>query len=66
MPLFMNEQEYRFNHRYIRERIMNSVKGYMQSPFPISRKQYIVYFERIDTLFCFNPLIIGIQKIVYL
>lgn len=29
IPLFINEQEYRFNHRYTGKHMMVKVKGYM-------------------------------------
>lgn len=48
MPLFMNEQEYRFNHRYTGKGMMDKVKGYMQKSFPITHKQ-IVYILNVST-----------------
>lgn len=48
MPLFMNEQEYRFNHRYTGKYMMDKVKEYLQRSFPITHKQ-IVYILNIST-----------------
>lgn len=48
MPLFVNEQEYRFNHRYTGNNMMNKVKEYMQRSFPISHRQ-IVYVLNVST-----------------
>ena len=42
MPLFQNEQEYRFNHRKMGKTVMDKVKKYLQRSFPISHRQ-IVY-----------------------
>ena len=47
MPLFLNEQEYRFNHRYIGKTIMDKIKKYLQRSFPISHRQ-IVYILNIS------------------
>lgn len=47
MPLFMNEQEYRFNHRTTGDNMMNKVKEYMQRSFPISHRQ-IVYILNVS------------------
>lgn len=41
MPLFLNEQEYRFNHRYTGKQTMNKVKEYLQRSFPISHRQIV-------------------------
>lgn len=47
MPLFVNEQEYRFNHRYTGNNMMNKIKEYIQRSFPISHRQ-IVYILNIS------------------
>ena len=47
MPLFLNEQEYRFNHRKIGKTIMDKIKKYLQRSFPISHRQ-IVYILNIS------------------
>lgn len=47
MPLFLNEQEYRFNHRKMGKTIMDKVKKYLQRSFPISHRQ-IVYILNIS------------------
>ena len=39
MLLFLNEQEYRFNHRNIGKTVMDKVKKYKQRLFPISHRQ---------------------------
>ena len=41
MPLFLNEQEYRFNHRYTGKEMFNKVKEYLQISFPITHKQIV-------------------------
>ena len=38
MPLFLNEQEYRFNHRKIGKTVMDKIKEYLQRSFPISHR----------------------------
>ncbi len=43
----MNEQEYRFNHRYTGNSMMNKVKEYLQKSFSISHRQ-IVYILNIS------------------
>ena len=47
MPLFVNEQEYRFNHRYTGNNMLNKIKEYIQRSFPISHRQ-IVYILNIS------------------
>ena len=47
MPLFLNEQEYRFNHRKMRKTVMDRIKKYLQKSFPISHRQ-IVYILNIS------------------
>ena len=47
MPLFLNEQEYRFNHRNMEKTVMDKVKKYLQRSFPISHRQ-IVYILNIS------------------
>ena len=50
MPLFLNEQEYRFNHRNIGKTVMDKmdkIKKYLQKSFPISHRQ-IVYILNIS------------------
>ena len=47
MPLFPNEQEYRFNHRKIGKTIIDKIKKYLQRSFPISHRQ-IVYILNIS------------------
>ena len=47
MPLFLNEQEYRFNHRNMRKTVMDKIKKYLQKSFPISHRQ-IVYILNIS------------------
>ena len=49
MPLFLNEQEYRFNHRNMGKTVMDKVKKYLQRSFSISHRQ-IVYILNISTL----------------
>ena len=49
MPLFPNEQEYRFNHRKIGKTIMDKIKKYLQKSFTISHRQ-IVYILNISAL----------------
>ena len=48
MPLFLNEQEYRFTHRSMAKTVMDKVKKYLQRSFPISHRQtdslYSEYF----------------------
>lgn len=46
-PLFINEQEFRFNHRNTGNQMMNKVKKYLQESFPISHRQ-IVYILNIS------------------
>lgn len=47
MPLFLNEQEYRFNHRKMGKTVMDRIKKYLQKSFPISHRQ-IVYILNIS------------------
>ena len=47
MPLFLNEQEYRFNHRNMGKTIMDKIKKYLQRSLPISHRQ-IVYILNIS------------------
>lgn len=47
MPLFLNEQEYRFNHRYMGTDMMNKIKQYLAASFPISHRK-IVYILNIS------------------
>ena len=47
MPLFLNEQEYRFNHRNMGKTVLDKVKKYLQRSFPISHRQ-IVYILNIS------------------
>lgn len=47
MPLFPNQQEYRFNHRKIGKTIMDKIKKYLQRSFPISHGQ-VVYILNIS------------------
>lgn len=47
MPLFLNEQEYRFNHRNMGKTVMDKIKKYLQKSFPISHRQ-IVYILNIS------------------
>ena len=47
IPLFLNEQEYRFNHRNIGKTVMDKIKKYLQKSFPISHRQ-IVYILNIS------------------
>ena len=47
MPLLLNEQKYRFNHRYMGKPLMDKVKRYLQKSFPISHRQ-IVYILNIS------------------
>ena len=63
MPLFLNEQEYRFNHRNMGKTVMDKIKKYLQKSFPISHRQtiYPEYFCSILFLNC-HLLIMGIQK----
>ncbi len=41
MPLFLNEQEYRFTHRSMGKTVMDKVKKYLQRSFPISHRQIV-------------------------
>ena len=49
MPLFLNEQENRFNHRNMGKTVMDKTKKYLQKSFPISHRQ-IVYILNISAL----------------
>lgn len=46
MPLFLNEQENRFNHRNVGKTVMDKIKKFLQKSFPISHRQ-IVYILNI-------------------
>lgn len=48
MPLFMNEQEYRFNHKYTGKNMMDKVKEHIRNSFLVSHRQ-IVYILNIST-----------------
>lgn len=50
MPLFLNEQENRFNHRNMGKTVMDKIKKYLQKSFPISHRQ-IVYILNISAPF---------------
>ena len=47
MPLFLNEQEYRVNHRNMGKTVMDKIKKYLQKSFTISHRQ-IVYILNIS------------------
>ena len=47
MPLFLNEQEYRFSHKNMGKTVMDKIKKYLQKSFPISHRQ-IVYILNIS------------------
>lgn len=49
MPLFLNGQENRFNHRNMGKTVMDKIKKYLQKSFPISHRQ-IVYILNISAL----------------
>ena len=38
LPLFLAEQEYRFNHRYTGNEMMNKISKYLSSSYPCPRK----------------------------
>ena len=51
MPLFLNEQENRFNHRNMGKTVMDKIKKYLQKSFPISiSHRQIVYILNISAL----------------
>lgn len=50
MPLFIKEQEWRFNHRYVGCHIMNKVKKYILQSHP-SPKRHIIYILNISKSF---------------
>ena len=66
MPLFLNEQENRFNHRNMGKTVMDKIKKYLQRSFPISHRDSI-YPEYFCSTFLLNRhlLIMGIQMVVY-
>lgn len=47
LPLFLNEQENRFNHRNVGKTVMDKIKKYLQKSFPISHR-LIVYILNIS------------------
>ena len=49
MPLFLNEQENRFNHRNMGKTVMDKIKKFLQKSFPIGHRQ-IVYILNIFAL----------------
>ena len=66
MPLFLNEQENRFNHRNMGKTVMDKIKKHLQRSFPISHRDSI-YPEYFCSTFLLNRhlLIMGIQMVVY-
>ena len=64
MPLFLNEQEYRFNHRKIGKTIMDKIKKYLQKSFPISHRQivYILSVFASDSSLKSSPVDYGYSK----
>ena len=48
LPLFLAEQEYRFNHRYTGSGMMDKVRKYFSSSYPCPRK---VIAKILDALF---------------
>ncbi|WP_299349049.1 hypothetical protein [uncultured Catenibacterium sp.] len=49
MPLFLNGQENRFNHRNMGKTVMDKIKKYLQKSFSISHRQ-TVYILNISAL----------------
>ncbi|MBR4445476.1 MAG: hypothetical protein IKS37_06255, partial [Solobacterium sp.] len=41
LPLFLAEQEYRFNHRFTGQEIMNKIRGYLSSSYPCPKRSII-------------------------
>ena len=64
MPLFLNEQEYTFNHRKIGKTVMDKIKEYLQRSFPISHRQivYILSVFASDSSLKSSPVDYGYSK----
>lgn len=43
LPLFLNEQEWRFNHRYTGKNFMNKIQKYVLKSHPCPKKQLLLY-----------------------
>ena len=67
MPLFLNEQEYRFNYRKMGMTAMDKIKEYPQKSFPISHRQ-IVYIRTflLHTSFKSLPVDYRYSKIFFI
>ena len=68
MPLFLNEQEYRFNHRKIGKTVMDKIKEYLQRSFPISHRPivYILSVFASDSSLKSSPVDYGYSnQIIY-
>lgn len=41
LPLFLNEQEYRFNHRYTGKNMINKIQKYIRVSFPVTHRMIV-------------------------
>lgn len=51
MPLYMNEQEYRFNHRNMGKTILEKVKKYLIRSYPVTRRQLVLALNQSRAFF---------------
>ena len=54
LPLFLNEQQWRFNHRYTGQEVMNKVSKYILKSTPCPRKRIVTVLNLSEPHF--NPL----------
>lgn len=55
LPLFLNEQEWRFNHRNIGNNVMNRIKKYISMSFPATEKTLTYILDLSEPVFT-NPV----------
>ena len=51
LPLFLNEQEWRFNHRYTGPNILNKIKKYILNSRPCPKKAIITVLNLSESYF---------------
>ncbi len=51
LPLFLNEQEWRFNHRYTGTNIMSKVRKYLQLSSPMPRRKIVTVLNLAESYF---------------
>ena len=51
LPLFLNEQEWRFNHRYTGSNILNKIRKYILNSSPCPKKTIITVLNLSESYF---------------